>query len=247
MLSIEQKNIILNVLSNPVFKFDFYNEKKLEELYNSVEKLLNNINEINIIDNIQNILSKGTIEFPCNYKYTKDKKNKTSYGLLCDDGADSLGFSEISSILLNLKGYNAVPVVSKLPNMEQCYFSTLVEDDLGFIKVITPERKRFCDKNGYNLLSYQSNMTYAVPNLELCDNEKETDFSKFKFDVISKPYEEIRKNYSILLTKDGRLNIKDSDVTPQIKGVLKQVLSDSVSNIYNKSLEFNNSNKSKLI
>lgn len=273
MLTFEQKETVNKVLMHPAFNFtdstgkQFYDEEKLEVLYQAVELMLQKIDtthtELPMVDRIETIISEGLPEFPCQFsKYYSngiDENTKsfpddrlagrTAFGLLCtDDGSNCIGFAEATCILLNLKGYEATPIISKLlkGNQTACHYVTGVVDDNGLVRIVDAERKRSCDEpeKQWDLTAYQTNIMYAIPDEDFCKEKigpqglgpNFIEFTSRNGKQAIKPIESLRANFPQVLDEQGRLNLSKSAMTPEMKQLLNHVISDSVSMVYQQSL-----------
>lgn len=269
MLTIEQKEIVKNTLLHPAFAFTdsssqyFYTDEKLENLYLSLEALLLKINTLHldksIPERIEAIIAEGEYPFSSYYSSELDENvnvfpderlpGRTAYGLLCtDDGSNCIGFSETCCILLNLCGYQATPMISKLlkSNQTACHYVTGVVDDNGNVRVIDPERKRSCSEpeKQWSLTAYQANIWYTIPDEEFCRekiglNGLGPNFIEFisrEGKMVAYPMEYIKANYPQVLNIDGRLDLKSISITPEIQMILDEAISSSVSYIYEQSM-----------
>lgn len=268
MLTPEQKDKVAVVLGHPAFKFSdsvgnaFYTEEKLETLYEALEILLNKVDtchlDMAIPDRIQQILCEGTEEFPCNFDriYTSDLddeakvfpdgrlQGRTAFGLLCtEQGANCIGFCEASCLLLNLKGYEAAPIISKLlkSNQSACHYVTAVVDDDGLTAIVDPERLRSCrePQKCWNLLAYQSSIMYALPTEDFCVEKigpkgLGPDFLELAGRPghnVYRPLDYIVSNYSEMVSESGRLDLSEANMTAEKKANLRVSLSNTVSHI----------------
>ena len=276
MLTIEQKEIVKRTLSHPAFSFTnssgqpFYTDDRLEILYLALEIMLSKIDTLHLDkpmpERIETIIAEGVPEMPCqfssyyssgideNTKVFPDDRlpGRTAYGLLCtDDGSNCIGFAETCCLLLNLKGYQATPIISKLlkGNQTACHYVTGVVDDNGNVRIIDPERKRSCSEpeKQWSLTAYQANIRYAIPDEDFCrekigPNGLGPNFIEFtsregKFFVC--PMDYIRSNYLQILDENGRLDLRSGSITPEIQAVLDEAIAVSVAPVYEQSRAMN--------
>lgn len=276
MLTIEQQQIVKEVLSHPAFNFqnydgnDFYNEEKLNMLYQAVELMLQAVDsrhtDIPFPERIQYIIAEGVANFPCNFnniyntigKNCKDTNKtfpeselygRTAYGLLCTEyGSNCIGMTEACCILLNLKGYEATPLISKLlkGNQTFCHYVTAVADDDGNVVVIDPERFRSCSEpeKQWSLIAYQASILYFSPDQDFCKEKLQyglgPDFLEYTSRLgkgYSRPLTYIEQEYPEILNSDGRLNLESKAVTFDIEAKLRQAISVSVQKEYEQSLQ----------
>ena len=276
MLTIEQKEIIQRTLSHPAFSFEdsqnnpFYTPDKIEILYTALEIMLSKIDTLHldlpIPKRIETIIAEGVPEMPCSFSsyyssgidentegFPDDRlPGRTAYGLLCtEDGSNCIGFAETCCLLLNLKGYEATPIISKLlkGNQTACHYVTGVVDDNGQVIIIDPERKRSCSEpeKQWNLTAYQANIRYAIPDEDFCTekigpNGLGPSFLEFvtregKYCVC--PMDYIRQNYPQILDEKGRLDLRESAINSETQRILEEAISVSVSQVYQQSMEMN--------
>lgn len=276
MLTIEQKEIVKRTLSHPAFDFitssgqHFYTNDKLEVLYLALEIMLSKIDTLHldksIPERIETIITEGVPEMPCqfssyyssgideNTKVFPDDRlpGRTAYGLLCtDDGSNCIGFSETCCLLLNLKGYQATPIISKLlkGNQTACHYVTGVVDDNGSVRIIDPERKRSCSEleKQWSLTAYQASIRYAVPDEDFCrekigSNGLGPNFLEFtarEGKSFVYPIDYIKSNYPQILNENNQLNLGNSSITPEIQMILDEAIAVSVAPIYEQSKAMN--------
>ncbi len=276
MLTIEQKEIINTTLSHPAFSFNdstgqpFYTPEKLEILYTAIEIMLEKIDslhlELPITDRIEAIIAEGFPEMPCNFnsyyssgidentKAFPDERlaGRTAYGLLCtDDGSNCVGFAETCCLLLNLKGYEATPIISKLlkGNQVVCHYVAGVINEKGLIRVIDPERKRSCSEpeKQWSLTAYQASLLYTVPDEDFCREKigptglgpKFFEFTSRDGKMAVSPLEYIRKNYPQILDENGRLDLRKISITPEIQYILDESIAMSLTTVYQQSMDMN--------
>lgn len=275
MLTIEQKQTIQIVLSHPAFAFkdstncDFYTEDKLEELYGAIEIMLDKVHtthlDLPIPERIQRIMCDGTQEFPCNFDriYTSDLdenstqfpderlQGRTAYGLLCTDtGSNCIGFCEASCLLLNLEGYQASPLISKLlkSNQNACHYVTAVVNDEGLTQIIDPERLRSCEEpeKQWSLLAYQCSIMYTTPGEDFCAEKigprglgpNFTEYVSRPGHSFIKPIESIKQTHPEMLDENGRLSMANNLMNGEREVICKMTLSQSVENLANYSYSY---------
>ena len=276
MLTIEQKEIVKNTLSHPAFSFtdsngqSFYTDDKLQILYSALEIMLSKIDTLHldkpIPERIETIIAEGIPEMPCqfnsyyssgideNTKVFPDNRlsGRTAYGLLCtDDGANCVGFTEACCLLLNLKGYQATPIVSKLlkQNQKVCHYVTGIVDDNGNVRIIDAERKRSCSEpeKQWSLTAYQANIRYTIPDEDFCREKigpnglgpKFIEFTSREGKSFVCPMDYIRSNYPQILDENGRIDLRSASITPEIQRILDEAISISVAPIYEQSMAMN--------
>lgn len=276
MLTSEQKEIVKKTLSHPAFAFTnsvgepFYTDDKLEILYEALDIMLSKIDSLHldkpIPQRIETIIAEGVPEMPCqfssyyssgideNTKVFPDDRlaGRTAYGLLCtDDGSNCIGFSETCCLLLNLKGYEATPIISKLlkGNQTACHYVTGVVDDNGNVKIIDPERKRSCSEpeKQWSLTAYQANIRYAVPDEDFCREKIGSnglgpnflEFTSREGKSFVCPMDYIRSNFPQILDENGRLDLRSSAITPEIQIILDESIAMSVASVYEQSKAMN--------
>ncbi len=276
MLTFEQKEIVKKTLSHPAFAFtdstgkQFYTEDRLETLYSALEIILSKIDTLYldkpIPERIETIIAEGLPEMPCqfssyyssgideNTKVFPDDRlaGRTAYGLLCtDDGSNCIGFAETCCLSLNLKGYQATPIISKLlkGNQTACHYVAGVVDDNGNVKIIDPERKRSCSEpeKKWSLTAYQANIRYTVPDEDFCREKigpnglgpNFIEFTSREGKSFVCPMNYIRENHPQILDENGRLDLRNSAITPEIQAILDEAISASVAHVYEQSLGMN--------
>lgn len=276
MLTMEQKEIVKRTLSHPAFAFttssgqNFYTDDKLETLYSALEIMLLKIDTLHldkpIPERIETIIAEGVPEMPCqfssyyssgideNTKVFPDDRlsGRTAYGLLCtDDGSNCIGFSETCCLLLNLNGYQATPIISKLlkRNQTACHYVTGVIDDNGSVRIIDPERKRSCSEpeKQWSLTAYQANIRYAIPDEDFCREKIGSnglgpnfiEFTSREGKSFVYPMDYIRSNYSQILDEKGNLDLRSASITSEIQIILNEAISTSVTSIYEQSMAMN--------
>ena len=274
MLTNEQKATIQKTLSHPAFAFSdskgkiFYTQERLEILYEAIEILLSKIDTMYldkpIPERIETIIAEGLPEFPCqfssyyssgideNTKVFPDDRlaGRTAFGLLCtEDGSNCIGFAETCCLLLNLKGYEATPIISKLlkGNQTACHYVTGVVDDKGMVRIIDPERKRSCSEpeKQWSLTAYQANIRYAVPDADFCREKigpnglgpSFIEFTSREGKSFVCPMEYIKEVYPQILDEKGRINLKSEAITPELQAILEEAISASVAQVYSQSME----------
>ena len=276
MLTFEQKEIVKKTLSHPAFAFTdstgtpFYSDDRLEVLYTALDIMLSKIDTLHLDqplpERIETVIAEGVPEMPCqfshyyssgideNTKVFPDDRlaGRTAYGLLCtNDGSNCIGFAETCCLLLNLKGYHATPIISKLLKGDQtaCHYVTGVLDDNGNVKIIDPERKRSCSEpeKQWSLRAYQANIRYTLPDEDFCREKigpnglgpNFIEFTSRDGKSFVCPMDYIRNNYPQILDKNGMLDLRLSAITPEIQVILDEAISASVTYLYEQSLEMN--------
>ena len=284
MLTLEQKEKVMFVLGHPAFKFSdscgetFYTPERLEVLYSAIEILLEKVDssyfDLPIPARIQQILCDGTEEFPCNFDriYTSDLNDeatifpderlqgRTAFGLLCtEQGANCIGFCEASCLLLNLKGYEATPLISKLlkSNQSACHYVTAVVDDDGLTCIIDPERLRSCrePQKCWSLLAYQSSIMYSLPTQDFCEEKigprglgpSFLELVARPGHVCCRPLDGLVSSNSEFISESGRLDLSEVSMTPTKERCLRENLSNTVCSIASMSYAQYRSSETKVV
>ena len=191
MLSSEQKQTMLDVISDRVHGVEFYDKKMFQELANKVESivdelgLLTNIDDATKIDRVNNYLMKNVSirneyfeafrEVIANIPKS-ELVYRTGYAALVKGQAMCAGYTEASRILLEIAGLKTQTLLSKLPGKNKflLHYVTAIKYDRGSGRdyyIMDPERQHSCEKKGYDFREYLMNMTYIKPNEYFYDHK----------------------------------------------------------------------------
>ncbi len=272
LLSDRQKETIRNAVSHPAFKFEtadgkpFYTEEKLKELYSAMAGLMQRVEtehkDLSVPERIETILAEDEDTYKFSRAYT-DITTRTAYSLLCGDkkGSNCIGFGETCCSLLDLYGYEAAPVISRLNKRGlSAHYVTAYRDTDGNVKILDPERKRSCSnpEKQFNLTAYQVSIRYAVPDEDYCQNkfDPETgkspifdDFFSGKPDglvrkpiesiTISPESEEARRMNLFEEQSDGsdpRIELSEKSMNPEKQRILDEAIAKTLEPLYEASL-----------
>ena len=183
--------------------------------------------------------------------------------MLCGEkkGSNCIGFAETCCILLDLNGYEATPVISRLNKKGVApHYVTTFRDDDGKVRILDPERRRSCaePEKLFNLTAYHASLAFANPDDDFCANKIGASGIGPAFDEFfaDKPAELVRRpidQISIVPGSDQdkaihifeeveegkkpRIELHESSMSDAKKAILDNAISEALEPVYAKSLQ----------
>lgn len=174
------RNKIIEIINEPVFGREFYNDLMLEEMICEIKKIVKKlrISDKNdyflIMKKIEEYLQKNVtfrMEYFNFYDKQKEKitaeelKYRTAYSALIYNNTTCYGYCEAVRILLSYFNIESLTLLAKLPKEKYkiMHYTTAVRFENYYV-IIDPERRSYCQNKDKNYLKYMSKVIYTIPN-----------------------------------------------------------------------------------